>query len=120
MPSHSTVERFVGLVEAGQGIEALVGYYAEHAQMRENFSPPRVGKAALLKFEQAAQASVRELRSRCIRPILVSGDTVVIRWVFEYVSMAGRPVYFEELAWQRWEGELIVDEQFFYDPAQFA
>lgn len=24
----------------------------------------------------------------------------------------------EELAYQRWEGELIIDEQFFYDPAQ--
>ncbi len=24
----------------------------------------------------------------------------------------------EELAWQRWEGERIAEEQFFYDPAQ--
>jgi hypothetical protein len=24
----------------------------------------------------------------------------------------------EELAYQRWEGERIVEEQFFYDPAQ--
>jgi hypothetical protein len=24
----------------------------------------------------------------------------------------------EELAWQRWEGERIVEETFFYDPAQ--
>ena len=26
----------------------------------------------------------------------------------------------EELAWQRWEGERIAEEQFFYDPAQLA
>jgi hypothetical protein len=26
---------------------------------------------------------------------------------------------FEELAYQRWEGNLMVEEQFFYDPAQF-
>jgi hypothetical protein len=24
----------------------------------------------------------------------------------------------EELAWQRWEGERIAEETFFYDPAQ--
>jgi hypothetical protein len=28
-------------------------------------------------------------------------------------------VRFEELAYQRWEGEQIVQEQFFYDPVQF-
>ena len=26
----------------------------------------------------------------------------------------------EELAWQRWQGEQIAHEQFFYDPAQFT
>jgi len=26
----------------------------------------------------------------------------------------------EELAYQRWEGEKIVQEQFFYDPKQFV
>lgn len=119
MPTHSTVERFVSLVESGQGVEALVQFYAEHASMRENFSPPRIGKEALVRFEHAAQASVRDLVSRCIRPILIAGDTVVIRWLFEYVSAAGRAVRFEELAYQRWEGELIAEEQFFYDPGQF-
>jgi hypothetical protein len=24
----------------------------------------------------------------------------------------------EELAWQRWEGDRIAEEEFFYDPAQ--
>ena len=27
--------------------------------------------------------------------------------------------WIEELAYQRWEGERIVQEQFFYDPKQF-
>jgi hypothetical protein len=26
----------------------------------------------------------------------------------------------EELAYQRWDGERIAQEQFFYDPAQFV
>jgi hypothetical protein len=26
----------------------------------------------------------------------------------------------EEIAWQRWEGERIAEETFFYDPRQLA
>ena len=119
MPSLNTVERFVRMVEAGQGVEALIQFYAEHATMQENESPPRVGKEALLRFEHAAQASVTNLRATCIRPVFVAGSTAVIRWIFEYTSQTGKAVRFEELAYQSWEGELVVQEKFFYDPAQF-
>ena len=119
MPIRQTVERFVELVEAGQGVAALDEFYAENASMQENQSAPRIGKAALLAHEIAAQASVSNMTARCIRPILIEGDTVVIRWTFDYVDGQGRPVQFEELAYQRWTGERIREEQFFYDPAQF-
>jgi len=119
MPLIQTVERFVSMVEAGQGVEALVQFYAEQASMQENRAEPRVGKAALLAHERAAQESAVGLRASCIRPILIAGDVAVIRWVFQYTSKAGKPVRFEELAYQQWEDEQIVREQFFYDPAQF-
>jgi hypothetical protein len=119
MPTRQTVERFVALVEAGQGMAALDGFYAENASMQENQSVPRIGKPALLAHETAAQASVTKLTARCIRPILIEGETVVLRWSFDYFNGPGRPVHFEELAYQRWAGERILEEQFFYDPAQF-
>jgi hypothetical protein len=50
----------------------------------------------------------------------VSGDNVVIRWVFEFEWLKGGRMRMEELAYQRWEGEKIAEEQFFYDPAQRA
>ena len=118
MPTRQTVERFVELVEAGQGMAALEGFYAENASMQENQSVPRIGKPALLAHELAAQASVTNMTARCTRPLLIEGDTVVLRWKFGYVDSRGRPVQFEELAYQRWAGELIREEQFFYDPAQ--
>jgi ketosteroid isomerase-like protein len=119
MPSLQIVERFVALVETGRGIEALDAFYADDACVRENDSPPRRGKAALVANETAAQAAVSGMKARCVRPIPIAGDTVVIRWVFDYVDSRGRPVHFEELAYQRWSGDRIADEQFFYDPAQF-
>lgn len=117
MPSLETVESFVSLVESGQTVEAMVRFYAEHASMQENAAPPRVGKSALIKHEEDALASIASLKATCVRPIFVSGDFVVIRWVFEIQDRNGKSVRFEELAHQRWEGNLMAEELFFYDPA---
>lgn len=118
MPTLAIVETFVGLVEAGQGIDALDRFYADGASMQENQAKPRAGKATLLAHEAASLAAVTNLNARCVRPILVSGDTVVIRWVFEYVAAGGHEMRLEEIAHQRWAGDQIVEEQFFYDPSQ--
>jgi hypothetical protein len=81
--------------------------------------PVQRGVPALLAHETAAQAAVSGTTDRCIRPILIEGDTVVLRWTFDYVDSRGRSVHFEELAYQRWAGDSILEEQFFYDPGQF-
>lgn len=52
--------------------------------------------------------------------MLVNGEIVVIRWVFEFEWLDGKRTRIEELAYQRWKGERIAEEQFFYDPAQLA
>ena len=51
---------------------------------------------------------------------VVDGDLTVIRWIFEFDWLAGGTTRMEELAYQRWQGERIVEEQFFYDPAQLV
>lgn len=48
----------------------------------------------------------------------MNGNQVVIRWVFRFEWLGGTVTLMEELACQRWEGERIAQEQFFYDPAQ--
>jgi hypothetical protein len=118
MPSSTTVESFVQLVEGGKTLEAMVRYYAEHASMQENAASPRVGKSALIKHEEDALASIASMKATCVRPFFVAGDLVVIRWVFEIQDKKGQTMRFEELAYQRWEGELMAEEKFFYDPAQ--
>jgi hypothetical protein len=42
----------------------------------------------------------------------------VIRWVFEFEGADGTSTRLDELAWQRWDGERIVEEKFFYDTQQ--
>jgi len=119
MPALRAVEQFVQFVEANRGLEAIELFHAEDVSVRENQGPARVGKAALVAREAAAQAAISSLRARCVRPILVADDVVVIRWVFDYLDGQGRAVHFEELAYQRWTGDAIREEQLFYDPGQF-
>ena len=61
---------------------------------------------------------VREGARPCVRPALVSGDTAVIHWVFEFSTRDGRAIRLDELALQRWDGDRIAEERFYYDPIQ--
>lgn len=120
MPSSQTLERFIARVEANAHVEAIEEFYVEGASMRENMAAPRVGRATLAAQERATLARMRSVQSRCVRPALINGDVVVLRWVFRFEGHDGRVRELEELAWQRWDGERIAEEQFFYDPAQFV
>ena len=118
MPHASTLERFIARVESNAHADAIAEFYAEHGQMRENQGAPRVGRANLVAHEQSVLRRARSVESICVRPVLISGPVVVIRWIFRFEWLDGSFTEMEELAYQRWEGERIVEEQFFYDPAQ--
>lgn len=118
MPSNETLDRFIARVEANAHAEAIEEFYCEDGAIRENQEPPRVGRARLVAGEKAVLARARSVRSACVRPVLVDGSVVVIRWIFEFVWLDGSTTRMEELAYQRWDGERIAEEQFFYDPAQ--
>jgi hypothetical protein len=118
MPTADTVERFIARVEQNAYVEAIAEFYTPNASMQENQSPPRVGRDTLVAHECQVLAKVRVVTSTCMRPVFVQGDRVVIRWVFRFEFLDGSTMQMEELAYQRWEGERIAEERFFYDPAQ--
>ncbi len=120
MPTPQTLDRFIARVESNAHVEAIEEFYAEDASMQENFDPPRVGRDALVANERRALAMAASVRSQCVRPVFVNGEHVVIRWIFEFTGHDGSVRRIEELAYQRWSGERIVQEQIFYDPRQFA
>jgi hypothetical protein len=120
VPSPDTLERFIARVESNKHVEAIQEFYAENASMQENTAPPRVGRDTLVAHEAAALARASSVESTCVRPVFVNGDHVVVRWIFEFAWKDGSSGRIEELAYQRWEGERIAQEQFFYDPKQFV
>ena len=118
MPAAETLERFIRRVEEGAHAEACEEFYTESSSMQENQAQPRVGRAAHVASERKVLARAKSVVSRCVRPVFVNGDRVVIRWIFEFEWLDGTVTRMEELAYQRWEGERIAEETFFYDPAQ--
>ena len=118
MPTPRTLERFVAMVESNAHAEAIEAFYTPNASMRENQAPPRVGRDVLVANERRVLQRAKSVESSCIGPVFVTGDNVVIRWRFRFEWLDGSVTQIEELAYQRWEGELIAEETFFYDPAQ--
>jgi ketosteroid isomerase-like protein len=120
MPTSATLERFIACVESNDHVKAIADFYADDSSMQENQQPPRVGRLANMAHEQAVMDRTARVQSRCVRPVFAQGDHVVIRWVFDFVMKDGKKRSIEEMAWQRWEGEKIMEETFFYDPKQMS
>ena len=120
MPKADTLEQFIALVEQNAHVEAIETFYTPDASMQENQSAPRVGRERLATNERRVMAKAKTVNSTCVRPVFVAGDNVVIRWVFRFEWLDGTMTRMEELAYQRWEGERIAEEKFFYDPAQLV
>ena len=53
-----------------------------------------------------------------MQPVLISGDSVAIRWLFTFTLADGTSRTLDEIAWQRSRGEKMQEERFYYDPRQ--
>ena len=118
MPTSETLERFIARVEENAHVEAIKEFYTTDASMQQNQSAPRVGRDALLTSERKLLSRTKTVSSKCVRPAFSNGERVVIRWIFHFEWRDGTITDMEEIAYQRWEGERIAEETFFYDPAQ--
>lgn len=120
MPSRERVAALIAMVEQGKYVEAIQAFYAEDATMQENNDPPRGGRDKLVEGERRMLAAHKAARTLPGSTFLVDGDTAVIHWVFVFTRKDGTSFRMEELALQRWRGDRIVEERFFYDPAQLT
>jgi hypothetical protein len=118
MPTSDRIEELIARVERGEFVEAIEEFYTDDATMQENGEPPRVGRAALVANERLVLAAFEKTRARCLRPVFVHGDDAVLHWLFEFTTADGKAIRLEELAHQRWQGDRIVAERFYYDPGQ--
>ena len=118
MPSAAAVNDLIDAVEAGRFVEAIERFYAPQASMQENTDDPRRGIAALVENESRILSIFTQVRGRSLGPALVAGARVAINWAGDFERADGTRAHMEEVAWQRWQGDKVVEERFFYDPRQ--
>jgi hypothetical protein len=117
MPSRERVEAFIAAVVAGDHVRAIADYYHENASMQENLkTPPRTGRDALMAHEAKALQRVH-MHTHPHPVFLLDGNQVAINWIFDATGKDGVTRRLDELALQRWEGDRIAEERFFYDTA---
>jgi len=117
MPTPERLNAYIAMVNAGDYANAIREFYHEDATMQENAKPPRVGRDALVANEERAmqRVNIRTVKLEAFP----AGDLVAVHSVFEFFDKDGRHKGgLDEMSIQRWRGERIAEERFFYDPAQ--
>ena len=117
MSTQENVKQLIAMAVDGKFLEAIEKFYSDGASMQENNGPPRVGLTALLENERRALTYMSQLRTTAVSQV-VEGDRAAINWIFEFTDPQGNRRRLEEIAYQLWREGKIVEERFFYDPAQ--
>jgi hypothetical protein len=115
MPSLATLQAFADTVEANDHVGAIERFYAPDASTRENDNPPLQGRDKLAEKERSVLARVASVKTTRLGPLLLDGDHSAIRWRFEFIAKDGSKRVIEEVAWQTWRGEELIEEHFYYD-----
>jgi ketosteroid isomerase-like protein len=116
MPDRKRVEDFIARVVSGAHVEAIEDFYHENASMQENLQEPRRGRTSLMKNEAEVLQRV-QMHTHADPPFSVDGDLVAINWTFDATGKDGVTRRLNEIAFQRWRGDRILEERFFYDTA---
>jgi hypothetical protein len=48
---------------------------------------------------------------------LIDGDNVAVQWTFDMIDRNGTSRRLEEVALQKWAGDRVIEERFFYSRA---
>ena len=120
MPSRDIVEAFAQRLEAGEFIEAIEQFYASDAATYENNAAPTVGRDKLVAKERGVLAASKAVTAVRIGPSMIEGDHVATRWSFSFTNAEGVVRTLDEIAWQTWRGDQLIEERFYYDPKQLG
>ena len=118
MLTRERIEALIAMCEQGKFIDAIEEFYDDGATMQENGGPLRIGKAALIENERRVLRSIKEIRVNRANSFLVDGNRAAINWIYEFIDEEGYTFRRNEIAYQRWQNGQIVEERFYYDPAE--
>jgi hypothetical protein len=65
-------------------------------------------------------AASKEVKAVRVGPSMIEGDHVATRWSFSFTNAEGVIRTLDEIAWQTWRGDKLIEERFYYDPKQLG
>lgn len=107
------------MIGQGKALDAFEQYYDESVEMIEATGERRQGKDANRKFEQEWFSNVQEVHgggTNAITSDEEAGVTMVESWM-DITFKDGNRMKMEEIARQKWQGDKIVEERFYYNAA---
>ena len=112
------VSEMYQMLNSGQAMEAFEKFYHEDSSMIEATGEVRKGKAASREFEKGFFESIKEHHGGGVHAITSdeeNGITMVEAWM-EATFQDGSRMKMEEIARQKWQGDQIIEERFYYNP----
>jgi len=120
VPSRDIVEAFARRLEDGDFVGAIEQFCTPDAATYENNAAPTIGRDKLAAKERGVLAAFKEVKAVRIGPSLIEGDHVATRWTFSFTNAEGITRTLDEIAWQTWRGDQLIEERFYYDPKQLG
>lgn len=117
MPNRDRVQDLIKYVERGDFPQAIERFYDAAAEMRDNLSVPTIGRDANVERERSFKEYIATIHESTAKSVVIDGDRVVIHWILDFTGKDGKRSRFDQLAYQQWRGDRIVEERFVYDPA---
>ena len=111
------VVEMYGMLGQGKGMEAFEKFYHEDVTMIECTGEVRQGKSTNREFEQNWFNNVEAVHDGGVNAVTVdeeNGVTMVESWM-DVSFKDGNRMKMEEVARQKWDGDHIIEERFYYD-----
>src|SRR3954463_3372726 len=109
MPSRDVVDAFAKRLEDGDFSGAIEQFYTPDAATYENNAAPTVGRVKLVAKERGVLAAFKEVKAVRIGPSLIQGDHAATRWMFSFTGADGMTRTLDEIAWQIWRGDELIE-----------
>lgn len=111
------VDQLNAYIAQGKVLEAMDEFYTEDIVMQENLNPPTAGRAANIEREKQFLAQVKEFKAYNVLGVGVGEDTSFIESEMEFINTSDQHVKQTQTTVQRWKGDRIWHERFYYDSA---
>jgi ketosteroid isomerase-like protein len=119
MSYYDKAKNVYDMMAQGKMLEAFDKYYHKDVIMIESTGEIRKGKDANRKFQADFMGTVKEFHGAGIKSLTSNekeGVTMVESWM-DLTFKDGKRSMMEEVAVQRWQGDQIANERFYYNAA---